>query len=95
VATKEIKLQLKPDPRAKLLMTLPAVGHLTAYLLLNEIGDVKRFSTPGKLSACGGIVPIIRQSADHRWQCHINGRGCQTNGRMLIHHFALATHRSS
>jgi transposase len=75
VATKEIKRQLKPDPRAKLLMTLPAVGHLTSYLLLNEIGDIKRFPTPGKLCAYGGIVPIVRQSADHRWQGHITRAG--------------------
>jgi transposase len=73
--TKEIKRQLKPDPRAKLLMTIPGVGHLTAYLLLNEIGDIKRFPTPGKLCAYGGIVPIVRQSADHRWQGHITREG--------------------
>jgi len=74
-ATKEIKLQLKPDPRAKLLMTLPAIGHLTAYLLLNEIGDIRRFPSPGKLCAYGGIVPIVKQSADHRWQGHITRTG--------------------
>jgi transposase len=74
-ATKEIKQQLKPDPRAELLMTIPGIGHLTAYLLLNEIGDIKRFPTPGKLCAYGGIVPIVRQSADHRWQGHITKEG--------------------
>jgi len=73
--TKEIQRQLKPDPRAKLLMTIPGIGHLTAYLLLNEIGDIKRFPTPGKLCAYGGIVPIVRQSADHRWQGHITREG--------------------
>jgi transposase len=73
--TKEIQRQLKPDPRAKLLMTIPGIGHLTAYLLLNEIGDIKRFPTPGKLCAYGGIVPIVRQSADHRWQGHITQEG--------------------
>jgi transposase len=74
-ATKEIKQQLKPDPRAELLMTIPGIGHLTAYLLLNEIGDIKRFPAPGKLCAYGGIVPIVRQSADHRWQGHITKEG--------------------
>jgi transposase len=74
-ATKEIQRQLKPDPRAKLLMTIPGIGHLTAYLLLNEIGDIKRFPAPGKLCAYGGIVPIVRQSADHRWQGHITKEG--------------------
>ncbi|MBM3313542.1 IS110 family transposase, partial [candidate division WOR-3 bacterium] len=52
--------------RAKLLMTIPGIGYLTSYLLLNEIGDIKRFPSPGKLCAYGGIVPIVRQSADHR-----------------------------
>jgi transposase len=74
-ATREIKRQLKPDPRARLLMTIPGIGHLTAYLLLNEIGDIKRFASPGKLCAYGGIVPIVRQSADHRWQGHITKEG--------------------
>jgi transposase len=74
-ATKEIQRQLKPDPKAKLLMSIPGIGHLTAYLLLNEIGDIKRFPTPGKLCAYGGIVPIVRQSADHRWQGHITKEG--------------------
>jgi transposase len=73
--TKEIKRQLKPDPRAKLLMTIPGIGHLTAYLLLNEIGDIKRFPTPGKLCAYGGIVPVVRESANHRWQGHITREG--------------------
>ena len=75
VATKAIKRQLKPDARAKLLMSIPGIGHLTAYLLLNEIGDIRRFVTPGKLSAYGGVVPIVRQSADHRWQGHITKEG--------------------
>jgi len=74
-ATKEITRQLKPDPRAKLLMTIPGIGYLTSYLLLNEIGDIKRFPSPGKLCAYGGIVPIVRQSADHRWQGHITKEG--------------------
>jgi len=74
-ATKEITRQLKPDPRAKLLMTIPGIGHLTAYLLLNEIGDIKRFPSPGKLCAYGGIVPIVKQSADHSWQGHITREG--------------------
>jgi len=60
-ATKEIKQQLKPDQRAELLMTIPGIGHLTAYLLLNEIGDVQRFPTPGKLCAYGGLVPIVNR----------------------------------
>lgn len=73
--TKEIKQQLKPDSRAELLMTIPGIGPLTAYLLLNEIGDIRRFPTPGKLCAYGGIVPRVKQSADHRWYGHITHEG--------------------
>lgn len=74
-ATQEIKRRLEPDSRAELLMTIPGIGHLTAYLLLSEIGDMKRFPSPGKLCAYGGIVPIVRESADHRWQGHITREG--------------------
>jgi transposase len=74
-ATKEIKRQLKPDPKAELLMTIPGVGHLTAYLLLSEIGDIKRFPSAAKLCAYGGIVPIVRQSGDHCWHGHITREG--------------------
>jgi len=74
-ATRDIKRRLKPDHRAELLMTIPGVGHLTAYLLLNEIGDIGRFESPAKLCAYGGIVPVVRQSADHRWQGHITREG--------------------
>jgi transposase len=74
-ATRKIKRQLKPDHRAELLMTIPGIGHLTAFLLLSEIGDIGRFGSPAKLCAYGGIVPIVRESADHRWQGHITKEG--------------------
>jgi transposase len=74
-ATKDIKRQLKPDPRAELLMTIPGIGHLTAFLLLNEIGDVGRFPSAAKLCSYAGIVPIVRESADHHWQGHITREG--------------------
>jgi transposase len=74
-ATQEIKQLLAPDPRAELLMTIPGVAHLTAYLLLCEIGDIGRFSTPRKLAAYGGIVPIVRESANRHYRGHITREG--------------------
>ena len=73
--TRDIKAQLKPDPRADLLMTIPGIAHLTAYLLLCEIGDIRRFSSAKKLCAYGGIVPKTRQSAEHCWQGRITKEG--------------------
>ncbi|MEO0081464.1 MAG: transposase [candidate division WOR-3 bacterium] len=74
-ATRDIKAQLVTDPRAELLMTIPAIAHLTAYLLLAEIGEISRFLSPKKLCAYGGIVPATRQSAEHRWQGRITHEG--------------------
>jgi transposase len=74
-ATKELRTSLKPDPRVKPLMTVPGVGELTAYLLLCEIGDIKRFPVDKKLCNYAGITPAIRESAGHRWEGHITRQG--------------------
>jgi len=73
--TLEIKAMVRPDPRAELLMTIPGVGHITAYLLLWEIGDIRRFLSAKKLCAYAGLVPATRQSADHCWQGRITKDG--------------------
>jgi transposase len=74
-ATRDIKAAIQPDPRAELLMTIPGVAHLTAHLLLAEIGDISRFKSAKKLCAYGGIVPMTRQSANHCYQGRITREG--------------------
>ena len=73
--TKQLRTILKPDPRAKLLISIPGVGELTAYLLICEIGDIQRFSSDKKLCNYAGITPTIRESAGHRWEGHITKQG--------------------
>ncbi|MBM3315684.1 IS110 family transposase [candidate division WOR-3 bacterium] len=73
--TRQIKAELVPDARAELLMSIPGVAHLTAYLLLAEIGDIRRFPSAKKLCAYAGLVPRVRQSADRCWQGHITREG--------------------
>ena len=73
--TLQIKASVRPDPRAELLMTIPGVAHITAYLLLCEIGDIGRFASAKKLCAYAGLVPVTRQSADHCWQGRITKEG--------------------
>lgn len=73
--TRQIRAAVKPDPRAELLMTIPGVAHIIAYLLLCEIGDIHRFSSAKKLCAYAGLVPKTRQSADHCWQGRITKEG--------------------
>lgn len=60
--TRQIKKQLKADPQAELLMTVPGVGVTIAYLLLAEIGDIKRFSSQDKLCSYAGLVPSTYQT---------------------------------
>jgi len=73
--THEIKASLRDDPRAELPMTIPGTGHLTAHLLLSEIGDIHRFASAKKLSSCAGLLPSLSQSARHRWHGSITKQG--------------------
>jgi transposase len=75
LVTKEIKQTIRQDPRGDRLATIPGIGELTANLLLNEIGDIKRFATADRLCGYGAIVPRMRQSAEHSWYGHITKEG--------------------
>jgi transposase len=59
---KSIKLTVKDNPLAQLLLSIPGIGFFTAYLILCEVVDITRFSTPKKLSSYIGIVGSIHQS---------------------------------
>ena len=63
---REIRACLKADPLAELLMTIPGIGELTAYLLLHEIGPVERFPTQKHFVSYACLAPRTRQSAQTR-----------------------------
>jgi transposase len=63
VVTAEVTRQAKADPRAKLLMSIPGIGPLTALLFLAEVGDLRRFSTAAQLVSFAGLAPRVRSSA--------------------------------
>jgi transposase len=46
------------------LMTLPGVSAITAATLAAVIGDIRRFSAPGRLVAYLGLDPRVSQSGD-------------------------------
>lgn len=50
------------DPRARLLMTIPGISHVTALGIISEIVDIGRFRTDEKLAAYAGVVPSHRNS---------------------------------
>jgi transposase len=51
-------------PYVPLLLTVPRVGHVLAFTIAAEIGDITRFSTPKKLVGYTGLCPIVHQSGD-------------------------------
>ena len=72
---KQIKKYLVKDKRAEYLMSIPGIGEFTAYLILAEIGDINRFSTPEKLASYAGLVPSVNQSGQHMYFGRITKQG--------------------
>ena len=46
------------------IMTIPGIGYINGGMILGEIGDIKRFSSPGKLLAFAGLDPSVYQSGN-------------------------------
>lgn len=46
------------------IMTIPGIGSINGGMILGEIGDIHRFSTPGKLLAFAGLDPSVYQSGN-------------------------------
>ena len=44
------------------LLTIPGIGYTLASIMLAEIGEIERFSTPAKLLAFAGMEPSTYQS---------------------------------
>jgi transposase len=51
-------------PYIPLLMTVPGVGPVTAYTIASEIGDIRRFASPKKLTRYTGLCPLVRRSGN-------------------------------
>jgi transposase len=65
----------RTHPVPQLLMTMPAVGPVTAVTVFAEVGDFTRFSSPNKLTAYAGLVPSERSSAGRIAHGHITKLG--------------------
>ena len=46
------------------IMTIPGIGTTNGGMILGEIGDIHRFSSPGKLLAFAGLDPSVYQSGN-------------------------------
>jgi transposase len=65
IITKKINEKAKELPLAKLLMTMPGIGAITAFTVITEIGDFSRFGNAKKLASFAGLVPRQRSSGDN------------------------------
>lgn len=71
----QLSREIEHDPRARILMSMPGVGRLTAYTWLAEIGEVSRFAHRRALSAYAGCLPLDRESAQRDFGKHTS-RSC-------------------
>ena len=46
------------------IMTIPGIGYINGGMILGEIGNIHRFSSPGKLLAFAGLDPSVYQSGN-------------------------------
>lgn len=75
VFQKEIRKTLSADARSELLMGVPGIAEVFAYLILYEIGQIERFPSAKHFASYCALTPQTRQSAEHFWQGHTDRRG--------------------
>ena len=74
--SRKIERSATQDERASSLMEmLPSVGSQTAITLVNELGDLSRFSSSKKVAAYVGLVPRVSDSADKHHHGRVTKRG--------------------
>ena len=57
---REIHHRLRNDPHFGVLQLLPGIGPVFAAILVTEIGDISRFSSPERLCSWAGLTPRHR-----------------------------------
>ena len=60
------------------ILSIPGVSGLTAGVILGELGDLHRFSTPNQLTAYAGLDPSVKESGRSRKTGRISKRGSAT-----------------
>ena len=72
---REIGKRTKASPVAQALEEIPGIGPFLAWLLIAEIGDIRRFPTAKHLASYTGLVPSLYASGEHRWGGAITKQG--------------------
>ena len=74
-AETEVRAATDADPVAITLQQLRGIGPVLALTIRAEIGDIRRFPTPGHLASYAGLVPRVEASAGRVRYGRITRRG--------------------
>ena len=67
------------------IMTIPGIGYINGGMILGEIGDISRFTSPSKLLAFAGLDPSVYQSGNFQAKhTRMSKRGSRTLRYALI-----------
>jgi transposase len=75
---RELAPLARADERARLLATMPGIGPLLGLTFAAEIGEVSRFSSPGKLVGYAGLAPRVSQSGERSTTGALSKAGSRT-----------------
>ena len=89
-----IKDMAQNNSDAMLLTSIPGISYFSALLIVAEIGDISRFSSPKKLASFAGLVPSVRSSDGKSTHGPITKQGSKWLRWILVelsHHFTNAS----
>jgi transposase len=70
-----IELEQYKYPEADILKSIIGIGTFAALMILAEIADISRFSSPDKLASYAGLVPSTYQSSQTQYSGRITKQG--------------------
>ena len=95
ILTAQVTQQAKGSDSAKLLMTIPGVGPITAMYMVAEIEDISRFASYRHLASYAGLVPSLDASADKHRLGRITKQGSPHLRTALVEAAQAATRTKS
>jgi len=88
----EVKADLKTEPLAKNLLSVPGVGPVTAMAFLAYAGDGSRFSHGRQVSHFVGMTPRVDNSGETVRLGNITKRGCKAIRSVIVQSAWAAVH---
>lgn len=82
--TQAIEKMAKTDERVDWLLPIQGIGKYSAMLILAEIGDIERFSTPKQLVSFAGLCPSTFQSGTVSYHGRITKQGSKYLSWILV-----------